>query len=162
MTRPYLFLAALLLVSCASGSSSSERPSVELSQTSGVVNLQQAHRDPLGIGNQSSAPVEYRLAITNPFDHAVTLTSVELESVGGSGAYSMKRVRHEFSTVIPARSSTAIDLRAWVQPLQLTDGGAVTSPVLLRGMARFDSNGGTVKTGFTARLGSQRQSPAWP
>jgi hypothetical protein len=131
---------------CASTSASGAAPSVTIAQTSAV--------DPVGVpsGQQTGVPVEYRLDVVNPLDHAITLTSVEMETVGSSGGYLMKRVRHSFAEVIPARGSAAIPVRAWVQPLQLSDTGRVSTPVLLRGSARFDSQEGTIKATFAASL----------
>jgi len=139
-----LWFAALLvrMFGCASGSPA---PTVAIAQRSTVV--------PLRVDPQRAVPVDYRLEVTNPLDHAVTLTAVEIETVGESGAYMMKRVRHVFAEVIPPHGKASIDLRAWVHPLQQTDTGQVASPVMLRGIAKFDSMGTTIRRAFAGRLG---------
>jgi hypothetical protein len=104
------------------------------------------------MATQTAVPVDFRLDITNPLDYAVTLTSVEIETVGASGGYTMKRVRHAFSQEIPANTSANIPLRAWVQPLQMDERGRVSSPVMLRGTARFDARDTTIQTAFTGRV----------
>ncbi|HUP47436.1 MAG TPA: hypothetical protein VNA04_01455 [Thermoanaerobaculia bacterium] len=63
----------------------------------------------------------------------------------------MKRVRHAFEEVIPANSSGTIALRAWVQPLQADVSGAVTSPVMIRGSARFEGPDGVMRRNFVGR-----------
>ena len=155
--RTHFLLLVSVALGCASASSpdaveSSSSPTVVITQTSKVVNLQNASRDPLGVGTQSTAPVDYQLDVSNPYDHPLTLLSVEIETVGASGGYALKRVRHTFTREIAARSTAEIPLRAWVQPLQLTDSGQIASPVMIRGVAKFESKGSTLRTAFTARF----------
>lgn len=142
------FAVTLLLLAACSSSSSAPRssgpaPTVTLQQLSAVPDIQ--------INSQSKLPVDYRVTIDNPRDHAVTLTAIEVETVGQSGGYLMSRVRHPFSRTIQAKSSDTINFRAWVQPLSKDQGGDVTSPVLLRGTARFDSPAGSLRTNFVTR-----------
>ena len=101
---------------------------------------------------EGGLPVEYRLQISNPFDHPVTLTSIEVETVGVSGAYAMKRVRHIFTKEIAPHTSDTVNFRAWVQTLQENESGDVKSPVMLRGTARFESIAGGMQTAFAARV----------
>ena len=142
MTRSgVLFLVALSAVTgCASGPKPVTSPIVTITQVSTV--------EPIQAAQSSAVPVDYRLEVTNPFDHAVTLTSVEFETVGVAGGYTMKRVRHAFGRIIPPHSSDAIDLRAWVQPLQMSDRGEIVTPVMLRGIARFVADGKVMQTAF--------------
>jgi hypothetical protein len=137
-----LCLAVATFIGCASQRPTI--PTVAIAQISPVEILRAAP--------QSGVPVEYRLDVTNPLDHPVTLTSVEIETVGMAGAYKMKRVRHTFSREIPPRTTDTIALRAWVQPLQETMAGRITSPVMVRGIARFESMGRAIQSAFTARL----------
>lgn len=143
----YLFCAVLLatLIGCASrpATGRTARPTVTIAQTSAVA--------PLRVALQGGVPVDYRLDIANPLDHSVTLTSVEIETVGLSGGYTMKRVRHAFAQIIPAHTTATIALRAWVQPLQETDTGQVASPVMLRGTARFEAKGSMIQSAFAGR-----------
>ena len=145
-------LTALLLlmiaIGCASGGPA---PQVTISQVSKVEPVRLATL-PLDPSVPHGVPVDYEIHMTNPFDYPITLTTVEVETVGSSGAYSMKRVRHAFSLVIKPRSAAVLPIRAWVQPLQDTDTGDVNGPVTVRGFASFTSETGATKTGFAARV----------
>ncbi|HEY0372636.1 MAG TPA: hypothetical protein VGD79_11580 [Thermoanaerobaculia bacterium] len=139
----------LLVFLTACGSSSSKAasshatPTVSLKQVSAVQDI--------NVSSDSKLPVDYRVTIDNPRDHPVTLTAIEIETVGQSGGYFMSRVRHPFSRTIQAKSSDTIDFRAWVQPLSKDQRGDVTGPVMLRGTARFDSPAGSLRTNFVTR-----------
>lgn len=144
-SRPFLILAvALSAIACASGSGGKQSPLVEISQLSGV--------ESLGVPQRQGLPVEYRIEITNPFDYPITLTSVEVETVGVSGAYELKRVKHVFTRDIAARGTDVVQFRAWVQPLQLNDRDAASSPVTIRGLARFKSDSEVMQSTFVARV----------
>ena len=137
-----LVAVLLILTGCASQAGVSA-PAVELVQTSGLPNTR--------VESASGLPMEFQLKITNPLNEPVTLVAVEVESVGQTGAYEMKRVRHAFDRVIPANGTDTIDLRAWVQPLQVDVRGTVNSPVMLRGTARFETASGVVRRNFVGR-----------
>jgi hypothetical protein len=138
-----LLAVAFLVARCASAPSVA--PTVIVAQTSEVV--------PVGASPTTRVPVDFRLDLTNPLQKPVTLKAVELETVGPSGGYEMKRVRHSFTEVIPAGGRSSINIRAWVQPLQLSETGRVVSGVMLRGVARFESSdGATLRTMFTAQI----------
>src|SRR5437867_8858368 len=98
---PILIFSA---IACASQSGS---PLVSIKQLSAVA--------PLRITVEGGLPVAYEIEITNPFDHLVTLTSIEVETIGDSGAYSMRRVRHAFSQDIAPHAIATVGFRAWVQ-----------------------------------------------
>jgi hypothetical protein len=149
MKTTTLFLLAIAIGCASAGPRTS--PGVTISQVSRVEPVRVAVRSldpsvPLGV------PVDYEVKVTNPFDHPVSLTSVEIETVGSSGAYSLTRVRHAFSLTINPRSAAVLPIRAWVQPLQDTDTGDVNGPVTVRGTASFTSDAGVMKTGFAARV----------
>jgi hypothetical protein len=141
----------LLAIGCASGGPAGTSPSVTISQVSRVEPLRIAVRS-LDPSVSAGVPVDYEIHVTNPFDYPVALTAVEVETVGSSGAYSMKRVRHAFSLVINPRAAAVLPIRAWVLPLQDTDTGDVNGPVTVRGTASFTSEAGAMKTGFAARV----------
>lgn len=103
------------------------------------------------VESASGMPIQYQLKISNPLSHPVTLLSIEVESVGQSGAYEMRRVRHAFDKVIPANSDDTLEIRAWVHPLQADISGSVSSPVMLRGTARFQGPNGIVRRNFVGR-----------
>jgi hypothetical protein len=145
----FLLMAA---IGCASGGpAQTSSPAVKISQASKVAPVRLAVL-PLGETVSHGVPVDYDIEVKNPFDYPVSLTSVELETVGASGAYSLKRVRHVFSVVIKPQSAAVLPIRAWVQPLQDTDSGDVNGPVTVRGVASFASDGGVMKTTFAARV----------
>lgn len=134
-------LLVLFTVACAS--SSDQALAVRLVQVSELPNSR--------VESASGLPIYYQLQVSNDLSYPVTLVSVEVESVGQSGAYELKRVRHSFDRVIGANSTDSIDLRAWVQPLQADVSGRVSSPVMLRGSAQFESTGGVLRRNFVGR-----------
>ena len=139
---PTLFFAlSILLIACATQRAASLE--VTIAQISPIA---MRHVSP-----QGGVPVDYRLEVTNPLDHEVTLKLIELETVGFSGGYSMKRVRHPFDRKIPPRGSASVDFRAWVQPLEQSDSGQISGRVMLRGTARFESLGKTIQSAFAGR-----------
>lgn len=147
-SRMRLLFAGVVLglsVSCASHTSGeSERaPRVKVEQVGEVPMM--------GLTPSEGVPIQYRLTIENPFDHAVTLRSVEIQTVGQSGGYSMKRVRHPFDEAIDAHSLVHIDFRAWVRVLTESDTRSVDHPVLLQGTAQFDGPSGMMLRAFSAR-----------
>lgn len=151
MMKPAAFLLCVAALGCAAGGPARTLPSVTISQVSRVAPLRVAVR-PLDPSVSHGVPVDYEIKVTNPFDYPLSLTSVEIETVGASGAYSMTRVRHAFAVTINPRSTAVFPIRAWVQPLQDTDTGDVNGPVTVRGNASFSSEAGVMKTGFAARV----------
>jgi hypothetical protein len=133
----------VMLAGCASSDSVDARSglTVDIKQTTTV---QLIHAIP-----SSAVPVDYDIAVTNPLDNPVTLLSLELETVGYSGSYTMKRVKHAFSQIIAPKETQIIAIRAWVQPLQENTRGDVVAPVNIRGSARFNSDGTVLRTLFT-------------
>ena len=145
MLRLSVTCAVLCFLGCSSGAGVvPAAPTVTIAQTSRVA--------PLRMRVAGGLPIEYRIEITNPFDQAVTLTSIEIETVGETGAYELKRVRHGFSRRIAAHAGDALVIRAWVRTLQESDTGEVGTPVNIRGVARFDSAAGPRRTAFAARV----------
>lgn len=140
---PFLAVLLTLLAAACATSSGDQPPQVQLIQVSALPNTR--------VESASGLPIQYQLKISNELPYAVTLVSVEVESVGQSGAYEMRRVRHQFDRIIAAKSVDAIDLRAWVQPLQADVSGMVTTPVMLRGSARFESAKGDMRRNFVGR-----------
>lgn len=137
-------LRLLLIATAIACASQSGSPLVSIKQMSAVA--------PLRITVEGGLPVEYEIEITNPFEHSVTLTSIEVETIGDSGAYTMKRVRHAFSQDIAPHAIATVGFRAWVQTLLESETGVVSSPVSVRGIARFNSTAGKTQTAFAARV----------
>lgn len=137
-------LLVMFLISCSTATNL-DSPKVTIEQTSPVASLR--------MGIEGGVPVDYRLRINNPQSEPLTLTSVEIETMGDAGAYSLRRVQHRFDRVVPARGSDELELRAWVRPLQDTEKGDVSNPVILRGIARFaTAEGKEIRTSFTNRV----------
>ncbi len=132
-----------VLSACASGASS-PRPQVTIAQTSAVM--------PIRAATSTNVPITYRIEVSNPLDHDLTLTSVQIETIGVAGAYSMKPLRHSFSRIIKAHSQDSFDIRAWVLPLQMNEQGKFSTPVVVRGNAQFQSAEGPVRSAFAERL----------
>lgn len=147
--RPPFLLLLTLAVACASGAPT--RPVVKIAQVSKVQTVRTAVL-PLDPSEGHGVPVDFEIEVSNPLGYPITLKSVEVETVGTSGAYSMKRVRHAFSLVVHPGTAARLPIRAWVQPLQDTDSGDVSGPVTVRGIANFDSEAGALKTGFAGRV----------
>ena len=136
-------VVALVLSGCTSAMPAG-KPSVAIRQISNVASIQ----IPLAAG----LPVDYEIEITNPLSIPVTLTSIELETIGASGAYEMKRVRHAFALIIQSQTSAVVPVRAWVHTLQNTDSGAVEGTAKVRGIASFSSEAGVLRTAFATRV----------
>lgn len=156
-----VLFCGVLLVACASTPTSPEPasgPSITIAQTSEARPLQaittegQKHVVAEGVAPTSRVPVDFRLTVTNPLSEPATLKAVEMETVGFSGGYSLKRVRHNFDQNVPAGSAVTVDVRAWVQPLQQSETGRITSAVMIHGIARFDVGGKTIRKSFSAKL----------
>ncbi|HXI14354.1 MAG TPA: hypothetical protein VNM92_17180 [Thermoanaerobaculia bacterium] len=118
-------------------------PEITLVQVSNAANL--------GMQVSGGVPVQYRLSVNNTFDYPIRLTLVEIQSVGELGAYALRNVRHEFDVTIPANTSDAIEIRAWVRSLHTDLKSDNSSPVLLRGTARFDTERGSFNRNFSGR-----------
>jgi hypothetical protein len=145
-----LLLVNLALAGLAAGCASSKAgaPLVTIEQTSEVLAM--------GVQPSGGIPMQYLLTIENPFDHEVTLRSVEIESVGEAGGYSMNRVRAPFEQTIAAGETRQIPIRAWVRVLTESEVRGVDHPVLIRGLAHFVSPGGEMTRQFTARVNTTR------
>jgi hypothetical protein len=151
MTKPVALFLVLAAIGCASGEPARTSPTVTITQVSKVESLRTVVRtlDPTA---SNAVPVDYEIKVTNPFAYPISLTSVEIETVGESGAYSMKRVRHAFSLTVNSQSAATLPIRAWVRPLQETDTGDVNGPVTVHGIVSFTSEAGVMKTRFAARV----------
>jgi hypothetical protein len=142
-------LALLGLVGCASSAGGRDRaPHVTIQQAGDVLAM--------GVQPRGGIPMEYVVIIENPFEHEVTLRTVQIESVGEAGGYSLNRVRAPFEQIIAAGATRELPIRAWVRVLTESDVRSVDHPVLLRGLAHFDSPTGAMTRQFTARVNTTR------
>jgi hypothetical protein len=137
-------IVSILLAACASSSGPSSSPAVKIRQLSQV--------ETRTMTTTTGTPVVYELEISNPLDHPITLTSVEVETVGASGAYGLPRVKHTFDREIAAQGTDIVQIRAWVKVLQQDERDQTSNPVQLRGTARFRSEGAVMQTAFTGRV----------
>jgi len=142
----YGALTVVLAAGCATQSPDGppRAPQVTLEQVGSVMEM--------GVSPSGGIPMQYVLKIQNPFDHEVKLRSVEIGTIGDAGGYSMKQVRHNFDETIPALSTREIRFRAWVRVLIESEMRSVDHPVLLRGIARFESPSGPMSRNFSARV----------
>ena len=143
MIRKLVGALVVFSMACSSQPAGPAGPDVKLTQTSLVPDVL--------VHSATGLPVQYRLEIDNASEHDVRLVSVEIESFGRAGAYTMPLVRHTFDEVIRAKSRHAIDFQAWVQRLQIDSKGDTDSPVLLRGSALFQGSAGAMRRNFVAR-----------
>ena len=148
IVRRMVVIGMLLLavVGCASGggAGAANEPQVKVEQISKVQKM--------NLETRTGLPVDYRITIHNPLDQEITLTALEIETVGVSGAYRLKRVRESFDRRIAPKATDAIEIRAWVSTLQETETGEVTGPVSIRGLARFSTPNGPVQSTFSDRV----------
>lgn len=138
------FLALGFLACTSQQGADSPAPEVRIEQVGRLMAL--------GVQPSGGIPMQYRLTITNPLDHEVRLVSVEVQSVGGAGGYTMNRVRHAFDQVIAARGSHHLDFRAWVRVATEGEMRSVDHPVLIQGLARFAGPAGSMTRNFSARV----------
>lgn len=147
-SSPWILLFACLALACASSPGREGAPRVIIEQTSEVLAM--------GVQPRGGIPMHYLLTIENPFEHEVILRSVEIESVGEAGGYAMNRVRAPFDQTIAAGETRQLPIRAWVRVLAENDMRSVDHPVLIRGLAYFESPRGEMTRQFSARVNTTR------
>jgi hypothetical protein len=93
--------------------------------------------------------VEYQLTITNPTNAPITLTRLNLQSMG-SGAYTLRTGDAPVKTIIPANGSTTLKLSAWAR----ARGGFMrsTQPVDIHGVLWFQGPTGNFVKQFIEYL----------
>jgi hypothetical protein len=94
--------------------------------------------------------IQYRLTVTNPTDQPITLSRLELQTLG-PGAYSL-HTSSPMNIKVPTRGTTSTTLSAWAY----ARGGylASTEPVTLRATAYF-----TAPSGPFVRIAQQNIMP---
>ena len=122
-----LLVFGFLLVSCASSNASSKGPNVavQLAQVGGGSDVFY-FRGPIS--------VQYQVAITNPTSEPLTLTRLDLNTMG-SGAYSLRANGTPMNLKVAPNATTAYVISVW----GYSRGGylASTEPVSIRGTAYF-------------------------
>lgn len=123
-------LAIVLLAGCASNMSSSGPPvSVRVSQMNASSNV---------FYFPGPVPLEYAVTITNPTDVPLTLTSLDLQTIG-PGAYFLRTAPTPMNLSIAPHATATYAISVWGR----SRGGyiASTEPVSLRGIAYFKGAG---------------------
>jgi len=139
-------LGVLLLASACSTNMSSSGPavSVKLAQRNASSNI-----------FYFAGPVnlEYLVQITNPTNEPVTMTSLDLQTVG-PGAYFVRAGGTPMNLTVPASSARTYTIAVWGR----ARGGYISStePVTLRGIAHFK---GQTSGAFT-RIFTENVTPA--
>ncbi len=141
--RNVIACAMLLLAACASSPQTPKAPEVEvhLAQVSGS-------RDMFFFAGPVN--VEFEITVTNPTREAVTLTRLELRTVGG-GAYTFRAPSQPMHVTVRPGLASVVRFSATA----IARGGNASSvePVTVRGMAYFDAPSGSFTRLFNETLG---------
>ena len=145
MKRATLLALAVYLAACASSQSSSKGPNVtvelaQLTTASDVFYL----RGPVSI--------QYQLAISNPTAQPITLTRLDLQTLG-PGAYSLRANGTPMNLSVAPNSTSNYTIAVW----GYSNGGYVasTEPVTLRGTAYFKGPSGSFLRIFNENIPQQ-------
>ena len=124
-----VFAIGLLLAACASSTPSSG-PDVQ-------IHLQQVSGPPDVFYYAGPVNIQYRVSITNPTPEPLTLTRLDLQTIG-PGAYSLRTEATPMNLKVPPNSSASYLISVWGR----ARGGylASTEPVTLHGTAFFRSD----------------------
>jgi hypothetical protein len=126
----------VLLGGCASSSTLSSGPDVR-------VHLEQVTGPPDVFYFAGPVNIQYRVSIENPTDEPLTLTRLDLQSMG-PGAYSLRTEATPMNLKVPPRATASYLISVWGR----ANGGYLTAgtPVTIRGTAYFQ--GDTTKKAF--------------
>ena len=122
----FSILAVVVLVSCSTSMSSSGPPvSVDVAQLNASSNI---------FYFAGPVALQYQVRVTNPTNDPVTLTRLDLETIG-SGAYFLRSSGTPMNLTIPPNSTQAYTISVWGR----ARGGYLASsePVTLRTVAYF-------------------------
>ena len=123
---------SLLLAACASSTQSSgPNVTIQLEQLNSANDIFY-FRGPVNI--------QYRVVITNPTNQALTLTRLDLQTLG-SGAYSLRTNSTPMNLKVAPNATTAYQISVW----GYARGGYLSStePVTVRGTAYFNGPSGS-------------------
>ncbi len=124
------FAAIVLLAGCASNMSSSGPPvTVQIAQINASSNV---------FYFPGPVPLEFAVTINNPADVPLTLTRLDLQTIG-PGAYFLRTAPTPMNLRIAPHAAATYTISIWGR----SRGGyiASTEPVTLRGIAYFDGTG---------------------
>lgn len=137
-----VFALSLLLAGCASSKQSGPNVTVQLAQLNSSSNV---------FYFAGPVNIEYQLAITNPTNQPLTLTRLDLQTIG-SGAYFLRNSGTPMNLKVAPNATTSYTISVWGQ----SRGGYLASgePVTIRGTAFFQGPSGSF-----VRLFNQNISP---
>jgi len=141
MKRATLLALAVCLAACASSQpSKGPNVTVELAQLTSANDVFYM-RGPVSI--------QYQLAITNPTSQPLTLTRLDLQTLG-PGAYSLRANGTPMNLTVAPNSTSDYTISVW----GYSNGGYLTSsePVTLRGTAYFKGASGAFMKVFNENL----------
>ena len=144
MKQATLLALALCLAACASSKSSSgPNVSVELAQLTDASDVFYM-RGPVSI--------QYQLAISNPTSQPLTLTRLDLQTLG-PGAYSLRANGTPMNLTVAPNATSNYTISVW----GYSNGGYLRSsePVTLRGTAYFKGTSGSFMRIFNENIPQQ-------
>ena len=132
---PILLLLAFAALACSSGNNQRAeiiRPEIDIRQVVGPSDLAY----PRGI-----MEVQYEVRVANRSSEAITLTRIDVQSVG-TGAYALRREFFPFNEVIQPDQFKTVTF--WVKAFARgrVAGAGANEPVTVRGIASFKSDAG--------------------
>ncbi|MDQ6801816.1 MAG: hypothetical protein M3041_13365 [Acidobacteriota bacterium] len=148
MKRAVSAVAVVVLLSgCGSSSNPASGPDVR-------VHLEQVSGPPDVYYFAGPVNIQYRLSIANPTDEPLTLTRLDLQTLG-SGAYSLRAAATPMNLKVPPNANASYLISVWGR----ANGGYLSAgePVTIRGTAYFQSQ--TTKKSFV-RLFTENITPA--
>jgi len=133
---------SVLLAACASSNSSSSGPNV-------TVQLEQLNSTSDIFYFRGPVNIQYRVAITNPTNQPLTLTRLDLQTLG-PGAYSLRTNSTPMNLKVAPNATTAYQISVW----GYARGGylAQGEPVTIRGTAYFKGQSGSFVRLFTQNI----------
>src|SRR5689334_13410923 len=96
---------AILFVGCASSATQSSGPDVR-------IQLEQIAGNPDVYYFAGPVNIQYRLSIANPTNEPLTLTRLDLQTLG-PGAYSLRTAATPMSLKVPASSTASYVISVW-------------------------------------------------
>lgn len=147
--RDSLILASILLAlgSCAS--------SAKLTRVEPAIAVVQTSTNPFLMEQGGQLAVVYMMAIRNTTSEPITLTRLEMKTIGG-GPYLLRGTPVTFHRSIAPGKTAKVRFSMWAW----SPGGRTVAaePVVLSGLVWFDSPSGSFSTRFLQRI-RQPQSP---
>jgi hypothetical protein len=145
MKRATLFALAVFLAACASSRSSSSGPNV-------TVELAQLNSASDVFYMRGPVSIQYQLSITNPTSQPLTLTRLDLQTMG-IGAYSLRANGTPMNLTVAPNSTSNYTISVW----GYANGGylASSAPVTMRGTAYFKGPSGSFLRMFNENIPQQ-------